>query len=340
MIDNELFEDSIKKGRIEKCYVFCGVDEKLLKDNVNIVIDKVLGNGLMDLNFTKFDGNKVDINEVYNACETMPFMSEKKIVLIYRAVFLGDKEDRENKRRFDELYKYIDNLPEHCVLIMYYVFEDEREKPGASLKKIDKKSCVIKTDKLKGDKFYKKVQELFDHRGRDIGRVELKFFCDNVDNNMDIIINEVNKLINYCEGRMIKREDILRLLPRKSDSDIFDLVDFLSQKRPEKAIEILNELIFRGENLMGILFMIERQIKLLLSIKVGIEEGKRKEDIIKELKLHPYIGEKLITQSKKFSLIQLKKCMELCLITEKNLKSSQTEKKTEMELLIVSTVRA
>ena len=91
MIDNELFEDSIKKGKIEKCYAFCGVDEKLLKDNVNIVIDKVLGNGLMDLNFTKFDGNKVDINEVYNACETMPFMSEKKVVLIYRAVFLGDK---------------------------------------------------------------------------------------------------------------------------------------------------------------------------------------------------------------------------------------------------------
>ena len=49
--------------------------------------------------------------------------------------------------------------------------------------------------------------------------------------------------------------------------------------------------------------------------------------------------EKFINQSKKFSNKQLNKCINLCLYTEKKLKSnSNLNKKTELELMIVSTV--
>lgn len=339
MIDCDILEESLKKGKIDNCYVFCGIDEKIIKDSIELIVDSTLNKDFIDLNYVKFDGSKAVMNDVLNACETLPFMTDKKVVLLYRASFLGDREDRESKKRFEDLNKYVDNIPGHCILIMYYVFEDEREKPSNSIKKLEKKCTVIKADKLKGEKYYKKVKSLFASMGKDIGKVELKFFCDNVDNNMDIVTREVDKLVNFCEGIEITKDAIVRLLPQKNDDDIFDLVDFLSQKRPEKSIDILNELLYRGENILGILFMIQRQFKLLLNIKISMEEGKNKDQISKALRLHPFICEKMMTQSKKFSLNQLKKCLEMCLTTERILKSSQVEKKTEMELLIVNTVR-
>lgn len=339
MIDCEELEGLLKKNKLENCYVFCGIDEKLIKDSVDLIIRRVVSEEFLDLNYVKFDGNKVSVSEIQNACETLPFLSDKKVVTVYRAHFLSDREDRESKKKFEDINNYIGNLPNHCVLIMYYVFEDDREKPGNNIKKLEKKAVVIRADKLKGEKLYRKVMDIFDHRGKDIGKVELRFFCDNVDHNMDIIVNEINKLISYTEGRDITRQDIVDMFPQKSDNDVFDLVDFVSQKRPEKAIDIMSELMHRGENPLGILSMIERQFKLLFNIKFGMEEGKGKDTLAKELRLHPFIAEKLMVQSKKFTKAQIKKCLQLCIDTERTLKSSSFEKKTEMELLIINTVR-
>jgi DNA polymerase-3 subunit delta len=336
-IDN--LEQFIQTGNLKGCYVFCGPDENLIKESVNSIVNAVVDKNFADLNLIKFDGMRVQFDEVMNACETMPFISEKKVVIVYRTAFLGDAEDRESKKKFEEFYKYISNVPTHCILIMYYVFGDDREKASGNIKKLEKVCTVIKADKLKGDKLSKRVASIFEQRGKNIDKALLKFFCDNVDNNMDIIKNEIDKLISYTEGRDIVKSDIIELLPQLSDDDIFDLVDYLSQKRPEKAIDILNELLFRGEAIGGILFMIVRQFKLLYSIKLGIDEGKNKDGLAKELRLHPYVCEKLISQSRKFSLNQIKACMRLCLETEKSLKSSSGDKKIEMEMLIINTIR-
>lgn len=338
-MDLDKFEQLIKKNDLKGCYILYGPDENLIKDAVTKVENTVVDENFRELNLVKFDGMKVQFEEVMNACETLPFISDRKLVVVFRANFLGGKEDRESKKKVEEFHKYLSSLPPYTILLIYYVFSDDREKPSNHLKKLEKVANLVKVDKLKGSRLYKKVAAIFEEKERDINKVLLQFFCDKVDNNMEIIKNEVNKLLDYTEGREITKKDIIDLLPQTSSDDIFDLVDFVSQRRPEKAISILNELLFRGESVTGILFMIERQFKLLYSIKLGLEEGKNKNILVKELRLHPYVCEKLINQSRKFSLNQIRTCMKMCLDTEKALKSSQSDKKIEMEILLINTVK-
>lgn len=333
-------QDNIKKRKIDGNYIFYGLDEQLIKDNIKLIKNAVLDKNFIDLNYTQFDGNTVNIDEAINMCETMPFMSEKKVVVIYRSSFLKEGEDKEETNKFNKLYKYLENPAPYSILIVYYVFQDEREKASNKIKKLEKKAFCVKFDKLKGMNLEKKVKSLFDERKKEIGKIELKFFCDNVDSDMNIIINEVEKLCSYTGYKEITKNDILMMLPPKSDNDIFDLVDCLGQKKPEKAIDILNELIFKGEKIPMILFMIERQFRLLFNIKNGIENGKRKENLISELRLNPYICDKMILQSKKFTAKQLKGALHTCLNTEENLKSSSSNSKTEMELLIINAINA
>ncbi len=337
MIDVSTLNDKFKKNEYSNCYVFCGSDEQSIKETIKTIIDKNISKDFFDFNYVQLDGSTVDMNTIVNACETLPFMSDKKVIIIYRANFLKDKMDKGSEKLSKEVIDYIKTLPKECILIMYYIFENDREKESYKLKKINNTACVVKFLKLKGAMLQKKVEEIFRKKGKGIAKTELSLFCSNVENNMDIIENEVEKLYCYTYGREITAKDITELTSLKSDNDIFNLVDYISEKKPQKSIDILNELVFKGESITTILRMIQRQFKLIFDIKLEAERGKRKEELAKELRLHPYICEKMMVQSKKFTIDQLKNSMELCLNTEKLLKSSTVNSKMEMELLIIRT---
>lgn len=328
-------ESRIKKGVFDNCYVLCGLDENLIKENIKLILDKNLQKDFIELNYAQFDGEKIDSNSLINSCETMPFMSDKKVVLVYRADFLEDKNDDAT---FKTIEKYIGNMPPYCILIMYYVFKSERDKPSRKLNSLDKKATVIKVDKLKGEFLKTKVKKLFESKGKNIGRTELTLFCNEVDNNTNIIENEIDKLCSYTEGREITKEDIILMMPQKSENDIFNLVDFISQKRLKQSLDIVNELLFRGSEESHILYMIERQFKLLLDIKLGIENGKGKDALVSSLRLNPYVCEKLMSQSRRFERNKLIIALNECIRTEKRLKTLSIDKKVELEMLIVKTI--
>ena len=71
---------------------------------------------------------------------------------------------------------------------------------------------------------------------------------------------------------------------------------------------------------------------------MGIEGGRSKEALANELRLHPYICEKMISQSMKFNLKALKRNIELCVDTEKILKSTSSDDKINIEVFMIKTV--
>lgn len=348
MIDIFALQQNIKQNKIENCYVLCGSDEQLIKEGVSSIVNKVIDKNFMELNYIKFDGNSVEsFDTIVNACQTLPFMSEKKVVLIYRAAFIQDEKSGNGKlssdSAFNEILNYVDKIPEHCVLIIYDVFKSKRDKPGKRINKLDKKVSVVKADKMKGLQLENKVKNFFEIRNKDIGKIELKIFCDLMEeNNLSSIENEVEKLCCYVYDRDITREDIKSLFLKSSDDDIFDLVNPISHKKVKEALEVMNELIYRGEKIPYILNMIERQFNLLFRVKLGIQCGKNKQEIIKELgKFNvrsEYAVDMLIKQSKKFTLRQIQHALELCINTEQKMKSSSLNEKTELELLIINAI--
>ncbi|MDD3223835.1 MAG: DNA polymerase III subunit delta [Clostridium sp.] len=333
-------DDKIKKNNIDNFYILCGFNEDLMRENINKIIHKSISSDFLDLNYVRYDGNTVKYDDIYNACETLPFMSEKKVVEVYRTDFLKDKSTNANKYG-NEIVSKIQasdfKVPDHCILIMYYVFNNNREKVSLKVKKLNKKCSVVEFTKLKGMVLQKKVKELFAKRGKEIDRALLSFFCSKVENNIDIIKSEVDKLCDYTGEKPIEKQDIIDLSTSKNDDDIFNLVDCLSQKKTEMALNILDELMFRGEKATVILSMIERQYGILLNLKIGMSKGENKDELSRSLRLHPYVCEKMMIQSKKYSIKQIIRAEELCLSTEKSLKSQGSDNKIKMELLLIRT---
>ncbi|MFL0195801.1 DNA polymerase III subunit delta [Clostridium sp. WILCCON 0269] len=342
MIDIFTFDKNLKEGRIENCYLFCGVDEFIIKENIEKLVNKIIKSDFVEFNYIRFDGNSLESFEpVINACETVPFMSDKKVVLVYRASFMGEEQSYKSKlsSEFDNIHNYLKNVPKHCVLILYYIFKSKRDKPGKKVYGLDKYMCVVKTDKMKGYQLENKVQELFYERGKNIKKVDLRIFCSLMnENNLNTIENEVEKLCCYTYGRDIEKEDIKKIFLKSNEEDIFDLVNAISNKKVKDALYMLNELIYSGAKVSYILSMIGRQFNLLFKIKLCLKCGNTKAEIMQKLKIKSEYGYSvMLSQSKKFTLNQLKRSIELCLNTERKLKSLSVDEKVEMELLIINT---
>ena len=339
MITIDVLESEIKKNSIANGYVFCGLDEELIKSSIDPIIKKVLDKDFLDLNFIKIDGLTSTFDEIENACETLPFFGDKKVVLVYRANFLKDKPDKEGAKTYTEILKYIKDLPQHTILIMYYLFNDKRDTPkkNKKLSTLDKYVRVVHCDKLKKDKYYKKIEDIFKENGRTIGKVQLKYFADKVQNNFDIIKREIDKLDCYALGRELTKEDIDKLIPNKSEDDIFDLVEYISLRKVEKAIDLLDELLFKADQHMLIISSIGNHFKRLYEIKAYLLKGKKLEFFISKYRLPQFVCEKLMNQASKFSLKQLNQLIKVCINTEIKLKSSTTDKQMEMELMLFKT---
>ena len=339
MITIDVLESEIKKNSIANGYVFCGLDEELIKSSIDPIIKKVVDKDFLDLNFIKIDGLTSTFDEIENACETLPFFGDKKVVLVYRANFLKDKPDKEGAKTYTEILKYIKDLPQHTILIMYYLFNDKRDTPkkNKKLSTLDKYVKVVHCDKLKKDKYYKKIEDIFKENGRTIGKVQLKYFADKVQNNFDIIKREIDKLDCYALGRELTKEDIDKLIPNKSEDDIFDLVEYISLRKVEKAIDLLDELLFKADQHMLIISSIENHFKRLYEIKIYLLKGKKLEFFMSKYRLPQFVCEKLMNQASKFSLKQLNQLIKVCVNTEIKLKSSTTDKQMEMELMLFKT---
>lgn len=338
MIDNITFEDNISKGKFENNYIMFGFNENLMKDNIKEIRERIIDENFADLNYIQFDGYTTDAETIINACETLPFIGDKKMIVVYRAVFLEDNSKQlgvNADNTYKTLSQYISKVPDHTILIMYYVYKDKREKISRKLLSLKNKANLIEYKLLKGDVLTRKVKSIFNKKNKDIGMVELNLFCSLVDNNIDIIECEVEKLISYTIGRKINKEDILDLAQPKSDNDIFNLVDSISQKNTKNGLDILNELLFRGEKFSYIISMVIRQYKILLNIKGLIDNNVKYQDIHKELSLNPYIAEKMINQSKKYSKDQIIRILDLCIRCEKVLKSTSVDVKIQLETLLV-----
>lgn len=339
MINLEQFEDEIKKSNISNSYVFCGLDEELIKESINQIVKRTISKDSLELNLIKLDGLQTTSNEIENACETMSFFQDKKVVVVYRANFLKEKTDKEGSKNYNEILEYVKNMTKDTILIMYYLFNDKRETPKKNKKllSLDKYVKVVHCDKLKKDRYYKKIEDMFKEKGRTIGKIQLRYFADKVQNNFDIIKREIEKLDAYALGREITKEDIDKLLSTKSEDDIFDLVEYISQRKVDKALDLLDELLFKAEQHMLIITSIENHFKRLYEFKVYLNKGKKTDFFMSKYRLPQFVCDKIIVQSKKFDLKQLKHLIKICVDAENKLKSSASDKQTEMELMLFKT---
>ncbi len=334
----EMLKDDIKNKKIRKLYLFYGPEEFLKKYYVESLEKILLSEELKALNRVVLEG-KQELRKLTDYCETLPVFSDRKMVIVKNSgLFKPKKKEGDTKKartqgQGDELSAFLQDLPGHVCLIFYEAEADKRLK---ALEIVKKHGLAVEFDYQKPDELIRWASRKFKASGREIDPDTAAKLVENCEQGMTEILNEIEKLTAYTEGRQrITSEDIEKVCTKSIKSRIFDLTDAIAEKKSSRALGLLNDMIILKEPVPKILFMIARQFRQILQIRLLQEEGCGPGEVASRMGMSPYIAGKILRQASNFSQARLKKAVETCLELDLAVKTGRIDDRSAAELLII-----
>ena len=312
MVKIEELEKKLKNKTLDSIYLLYG-EELFLLENTLKKIKKNFGECIKGINYIQIDDT--NIAEIISDIETPAFGYEKKLIVARNSGILkkeGKRKNAEIAKLREKLADYIKNnyklIQESVVLV---IVEENVENKSGLYKEIDKVGIVCNFEYQKPIQIEKRLKAICQAYKVNISDFEVRYLIESCGTNMQDLINEIRKLIEYAgENGTIKKEDIDKLSIKKLDSVIFDLTDNLGKKETRKALQVLNNLIYTKEPIQKILVTLYNHFKKLYITKIAIKTNK---DIITSLNLKPnqtFLVNKYKTQSRYFDEEDLRQILQ------------------------------
>ncbi len=312
MLSIENLEKELKNGKLQNLYLLYGEELFLLESSLK-KIKNLFGKTIKGINYITIDDS--NFNELISDIETPSFGYEKKLIIARNTGIFKKEGKRKNieltntrEKLNDYINKNIDIINTSVVLVFIEEEVDTKLKLYAT---IDKLGIICKFDYQKPIQITNRIKSICNGYQVQIDDNTIRYFIEACGTNMQDLINEIRKLIEYAgKGGKIQKEDIDKLTIKKLESVIFDLTDSLGKKDIRKALEVLKNLIYTKEPIQKILITLYNHFKRLYFVKLSLKYNK---DIIDSLNLKPnqtFLVNKYKQQSSYFKEVELKEVLQ------------------------------
>lgn len=273
---SENLEKELKQGKLNSLYLLYGEEEFLL-DTCLKKIKKLFGEILLGINYIIID--ETNIGTLISEIQTPAFGYPKKLIIVKKSqCFKKTKKTtkKDNKEIKDNsISKYIvDNIEIIKDSIVLVFIEDEVEKNDL-YNVIEKYGIVCNFTKLKPQEISARLKAICNAYKVNIENKTMQYFIETCGLNMQVLINEIRKLIEYAgENGEITKEAIDLLSIKEIEAVIFDLTDSLGKKDIKKALDTLNDLLYNKEPIQKILITLYNHFRKLYITSLAMEYNK------------------------------------------------------------------
>lgn len=334
----DILKKHIKNNELKSLYLFYGPEEYLKKYYQGLIEKNLIDEDFRAMNMVVMEG-KVEIKKVIDNCDTLPLFSEKKLVIVknsglFKSGKKAEGEKAKGKGSNDEFISFLQNVPSHTCLIF---IEEEIDKRLKTVDAIKKNGLIVEFSYQKPAELVKWVSKALKSFNKDISTDAASELVNNSEPGMNEILNEINKLVSYSGNReKIGILDVRKVCTKSIKSRIFDLTDAVAEKNRTKAFKILEDMVILKEPMPRILFMITRQLRHVLEMKLLINDGASVNEAASKLGVTPYIAGKISKQSREFDLETLEKSLRESLELDLAVKTGKISDRLAVEMLIVS----
>lgn len=316
-------KEHIKSNSFKPVYLLYGTEsylKKLYKDKLKTA----LLNGSDEMNYSYFEGKGIDILKVIDIGNTLPFFSERRLIVIENSNLFKSSND---------LADYIKEIPDSTHIVFV---ETEIDKRNRLFKAVKDKGTISEMNGMDEANLKLWIASLLSKDKKKITGDTILHFLSKVGTDMENIQNEVEKLVCYCfDKEVITAEDVDAVAVTQVSNKIFAMIDAIGSRNQDKALELYYDLLTLREKPMSILFLITRQFNILLQVKEMAELGNPNGAISQKLGLMPFTIPKYISQGKNFTMDRLKEALSSCSETEELIKTGRLIEKIGVELLII-----
>lgn len=309
-------------------YLFYGPNE-LARSEALAELRASLPAEVADLNISVLDGRKLTIEQLVAACEAHPFLAERRLVIVYDAL----KHSKAGKAR-EELRDYCERVPATCDLV--FVEQDEVDRRHLLFTYLSKRGAVREFPLLSGQELLRWIERRAKTLQAKIEPAAAQRLVDLVGNESRALANELAKLATYAgKGGTIDQAAVERLVPDQQEQNLFAFLDDLSARRLGAALRGARALIEDGQAPPYVLFMLARQIRILLHVKQLVGQRRRPDDIASELGLKPFIARKAAEQARDFTAAELIAAHDRLIELDHAIKTGKIQAETALELFVV-----
>ena len=323
----------------EVCLVY-GEERYEIEKFIDIMKES-LSDSFRQLNFISIDSEydvETNIDFLINSCEAVPFMDEKRIVVVKNSnLFQTSTTKIYSKDDITRIKNYLENPLETTRLIFAPTKVDKRSE---FYKIISKKYEVINCERLDKISFSKWVLNRFKEKNMSIDNLTKEYFIQrcgylNKDSQVTLldIQSEIDKLsVNNIENNVsIEEIDKLNLLVE--ENNIFKYIDSVFSKDAEKVYNSTKQIIFSFNSIL-VLSLIGKQLSLLIKIYLLRKNGCSQDNISKILSLQPFVIKKDMIQLKKYTYEELLSLYNLCSELDFRIKKGLIKDSIGLEVMV------
>jgi DNA polymerase-3 subunit delta len=172
--------------------------------------------------------------------------------------------------------------------------------------------------------------------GTNIEKRALPLLVSEMGDDLSGLENELRKLVDFCEDKMIRESDVEMFVSQSVKSMVFEALEALASGNRSRALSLFEDQLKKGENALYLLSMCAWQMRNLLKVVDAYAEGIRQAPLLaKELKLHPFVVQKLLRQIGGFSIERIKKSFALLADLDTQSKSGQIDPKLALDMFVM-----
>ncbi len=353
-------------------YVYHGEDELTRSEELAKLRQKLGDPTMASLNTTTLDGPALNLSELIQACNTLPFMADRRLVIVqdFWSQFEPpkDRKSKERKEQPDEsqpeepqageqqpristadaafirgLLEYLPHMPE-TTRLLFLESRDLRPKGDRPRNPVfghlppGQKGTYYKAFPApKPGEVQRWIQRRMAAKGGSIHPPAAKELAELVGSDLRLVDQELDKLLAYVNWeRAVTATDVQKLVADAHSINVFALVDAMGMRQTQMALENLHDLLDGGARPLYLLSMIERQFRILLQIKELREQGASIGEIQKALGIrHEFIIEKVLRQAQHFSMTRLEGIYSHLAEVEQSIKTGEISDVLALDLLVV-----
>ena len=318
-------KEQIQKGQIGKLYLFYG-EERFLIQLYEQRIKKALllpEDEMMNLDVMQ---SPQDPLQVQSSIETLPFMAERRVVIIKESGAFDLKPGK-----MGELADLMQDIPESATVIW---IESKVDKRSKFYKAVQKYGYVVEFKRLGENELLTWIGQEVKRKGVQLDRNTASYFLSLTGNDMVRIQMELEKLTSYAKERgIISREDVDSIVSVTIENSIFKLTDHLGNQQPAAAYRIYRQLLEDNEPVQRIFFMMIRQFRLLY--KASLMQGADRNVVAKELGVPSFAAGNYQNQARRFGEKRLKELLNKLLDLDTATKTGDLDAEEAATLVIL-----
>lgn len=355
----------IKNDDLPQVCLLFGEEDYLVDWAAGSISNKFISSEARAFDLMKIDAESLELGQLQSACETVPLISEKKVVLLEgyksqkrrssesKADENRDKEedgeyaeDASNskkvrvKKEYNTLEEYIKNIPETCILIIKADYINKTSAMYKYAKKIGGAYEFIKLDKGTLADFIKKE---FRNNGKQVDPGAVNKLIDmsgyfNRESQYGLydFKNEIKKISDYANLDIINSSHVEEVTIPTLDDDIFNMLDAITSGKSSRALTILYGVLQEKNKEFMVMGMIVSHMETVLMISEMLEDGYDLKEIASELKMHPFRVQKASKMARALPYKRLRRIFKDALMMEGNVKSGLLEPGLSVETFLLS----